>query len=118
MHTHRTASAITAVVAFIIGVFTIVPLPEPPVNPPGGDKLHHLVAFAALTFPYAYRRPRGLLWVFPAAIAYGAAIEIIQPFVNRHGELLDFLADALGAGLGVVIGLLCRLIVLSLQGSG
>ena len=37
-------------------------------------------------------------------------MEIIQPYVNRNGEWGDFLADAIGALLGVSIGLLLQYI--------
>ena len=41
--------------------------------------------------------------IFAIAVFYGAFIEIIQPYVNRYGELGDFWADAGGAVIGVVV---------------
>ena len=84
---------------------TLTPLAELSPKPPGGDKLHHFIAFAALTLPTALLYARALTWLLPAAIAYGGCIEIIQPYVNRLGELGDFVADSLGAIFGAVLGL-------------
>ena len=74
------------------------------------DKLDHLVGFAALLLPAALLYRHALYWLLPCAIAFGGIIEIIQPYVNRNGEWGDFWADAIGALLGVSIGLLLRYI--------
>ncbi len=79
---------------------------------PGGDKTHHLIAFAALTFPSAALYRRALIWVLPAALIYGIAIELIQPYVGRHGERVDFYADAIGALIGVALGVLLNVILI------
>jgi VanZ family protein len=50
--------------------------------------------------------------IFAIAVLYGALIEIIQPYVNRYGEMGDFWADAGGAVIGVVIS---RLILARLK---
>ena len=38
-------------------------------------------------------------------ILLGGAIEIIQPYVNRYGEWLDFMANTIGVVIGLAIGL-------------
>ena len=44
------------------------------------------------------------MWlILSPSIAYGGAIEIIQRLVNRNCEMADFLADAFGAILGVLV---------------
>ena len=75
--------------------------PSPPAigeGIPFVDKLQHVVLFAALallgTRAYA-DRPR---WGIVAALVfYGACIEIAQLRSGRSFELLDILADAVGA---------------------
>jgi hypothetical protein len=43
--------------------------------------------------------------MIPAALLFGAGIEIIQPCVNRSRELADFVADGVGVLTGSTIGL-------------
>ncbi len=69
------------------------------------DKIYHVVAFGVLAFPMAYLRPRWLMLAVPAYLAFGGLIEILQPFVGRDRSLGDWLADLIGLGIGVVIGL-------------
>jgi len=85
-------------------------------NPPGNggsalpftDKQLHFIAFFVLTLPLAMARPRWMLWFAPLALAYGAAIELIQPSVGRSGDVADFAADALGVLCGLSPALLSR----------
>ena len=99
------ALLLTGILAATIGVLTLAPI-NLPVNIGGGDKLHHLIAFAALVLPCAVLYRRVLVWLAPAALLYGGLIEFIQPALGRHGEWLDFVADSFGVALGVVLGLL------------
>ena len=78
----------------------------------GTDKLYHFIAFTALVFPCALLFARTLKWVLPAALLFGGAIELIQPYVGRGGELADFVADALGVVIGAALGLTLRAIVM------
>ena len=94
--------AATLALAALIGFLTLTPIQNPGV--PGTDKSHHLIGFAALALPLSFSRPRLAPWVVLAAIAYGGAIEIIQPYVGRSGEVLDLAADAMGAVLGGAAG--------------
>lgn len=100
----RVAGWITALFALVIAAATLLPVPQPALPVSSADKIQHLLAFAALTLPLAVARPRALWWLLPAAIAFGGAIEVIQPFVGRTRELGDFVADAAGACLGAVLG--------------
>ena len=59
-------------------------------------------------FPAALLYRHALYWLLPSAIGFGGAIELIQPYVNRKGEWGDFWADAIGAVIGVMIGLFLR----------
>ena len=101
------ALLLTGILAAIIAVLTLIPM-DPPVDMGGGDKLHHLIAFAALVLPCAVLYRRVLVWLAPAALLYGGLIEFIQPALGRHGEWLDFVADSFGVASGIVLGLLLR----------
>ncbi|MBT3310135.1 MAG: VanZ family protein, partial [Gammaproteobacteria bacterium] len=41
-------------------------------------------------------------------VLYGEMIELIQPFVNRYGEWMDFFANTAGVATGVLLGRLVR----------
>lgn len=89
----------------VIGYLSLSPLsalPEIAVN----DKLEHFAAYGLLGFLGVIARSskRATLWVLFAIIAYGGAIEIIQPYVNRHMEMGDFIANACGALFGATLG--------------
>lgn len=75
---------------------------------PGSDKLHHFVAYAALCFPLLFKDKRLIIYVLPCGIAYGGAIELVQPYVNRYGEWLDFAANAAGCCIGWGLAVLLR----------
>ena len=103
---HQVALILSALLALVIGYFTLTP--NPGVILTSSDKLDHLIGFAALLFPAALLYRHALYWVLPSAIAFGGAIELIQPYVNRNSDWGDFWADTAGALLGVAIGLLVR----------
>lgn len=46
--------------------------------------------------------------VVASVLAFGVAIEAAQPFVGRSGEVLDGVANALGAALGWVLWFVVR----------
>lgn len=75
---------------------------------PGTDKTHHFIAYSALVFPVAFVRPRYFKVIFLGLVAWGGAIELIQPFVNRWGEWFDLAANCIGAGMGLVLSMLLR----------
>ena len=99
---------LTIVVTFTLTVAMLWPLEAPPPAPEGSDKLVHFVAFATLAFPLAISGRIGLLPVFVGASAYGGAIELIQPSVNRSADINDWIADVVGVVLGIGFGLLYR----------
>lgn len=90
---------------FILTVITILslyPLESLP-SVPGGDKTHHFIAYGALMFPTALRKPNywpfiGLFFVF-----WSGGIELLQPYVNRYGEWLDMAANITGLGCGLLL---------------
>ena len=49
------------------------------------------------------------MWIILClSIAFGGAIELLQPLVNRSCEMADFLADAVGAILGFLVAAALR----------
>lgn len=70
---------------------------------PGSDKVHHLIAYAALMFPTALRKPRKWMLYGLLFLTFSGAIELIQPYVNRYGEWADMLANAIGVVCGWIL---------------
>ena len=104
------AISLTLIFGIAIAWGTLMPLEElPPV--PGTDKLQHFVAFGVFVLPVCLLMPARTWLIFAIAVFYGAFIEIIQPYVNRYGELGDFLADAGGAVVGVLIGRMILMLI-------
>jgi len=100
----RQADRLAFGLALVIGVLSLLPLdrlPEVAVS----DKLEHLLAYGLLGLLATLRRqtPRTLLLTLLLVIAYGAAIEILQPYAGRFMELGDFIANSSGAFLGALI---------------
>jgi len=71
---------------------------------PGSDKSHHFLAYLALMFPAALRQPRYWLWIGLLYIGWSAAIELLQPSVNRYAEWWDMLANGAGVACGGLAG--------------
>ncbi len=98
-------------VCYWVALATATHVPKLPTVALGtGDKTAHFVAYAALAlalsvawharWPWAGRAP---LWVWLLASAYGAVDELTQiPVPGRYGEWRDWLADLLGAMIGVM----------------
>ena len=98
---------VTIIIAFAIGLATLTPA-EKLTQVSGSDKVYHLISFAILTLPIAIIRPRAIWIILSLSIAFGGAIELLQPLVNRNFEMADFLADAAGAVLGVLVARVFR----------
>ncbi|MGM0662071.1 MAG: VanZ family protein [Pseudomonadota bacterium] len=93
----------TVFLALIIAWLTLTPVAPGPPGVPGLDKIGHVVAFAALAAPFAWRMPQRWWVVALAALGYGVLIELVQPLVGRSREGADLLADGTGAFLGAWI---------------
>ena len=93
----------TIIIAFAIGLATLTPVEKLP-TVSGSDKVYHLISFAILTLPIAIIRPRAIWIILSLSIAFGGAIELLQPLVNRNCEMADLFADAYGAVLGILGG--------------
>ena len=99
----QTGVVLTFIFILIICVGTLIPLPQA-VDVPGTDKWHHFLAFAALTYPLTVVSRRYWLSIIVFGLLFGALIEIIQPYVNRYGDVADFTADAVGVLIGFLFG--------------
>jgi VanZ family protein len=99
--------AITLFILFVITFLSLLPVDELP-KVVGSDKLHHLLAYAGLMFWVALRKPKYWLPLLFLFMAWGGAIELIQPYVNRYAEWLDFLVNSVGLLLGVLVGFMFR----------
>jgi VanZ family protein len=86
--------------------------PHPPklAGPWLWDKLDHFTAYFGLSLlsTLGWGLRRSLLWVFLAVVGLGGGMEILQTLVGRDGAWGDFLANDLGAllGLGVAVAYL------------
>ena len=89
-------------ILLIITTLSLSPVDTLP-SAPGSDKTHHLIAYAALAFPTALRKPNRWLWLVVFFISYSGLIELVQPYVNRYGEWLDMLANTVGVVCGVAL---------------
>jgi len=97
---------ISAMILMAITTLSLWPVEYlPPV--PGGDKLHHFIAYATLMLPAALGRPLYLWAIFLFYLFWSSGIELIQPYVNRYGEWLDLAAN----GTGLLIGLLSAFLI-------
>jgi VanZ family protein len=105
--TARRWPTVTLVVLAAISYLSLAPLDQLP-PAPGGDKLHHLAAYALLALPSALARPKAWPLLLCGFVAWGGVVELIQPFVNRYGEMLDFLANAAGVAIGAALGAWAR----------
>jgi len=107
----KVGQAITALSAVVIAYATL----QPNVNTDlgGNDTFLHFLLFLPLGAggalwmaqlePALQKRAR--LVILLVILAFAAATELAQvPMENRHGSFSDFIADAAGAGVGVVIG--------------
>jgi VanZ family protein len=95
--------AFTILNLFIITFLSLYPLPELP-SSAGSDKFHHFIAYFSLAISISIARPKNYKQFMLFFIFYGGFIEIIQPYVNRHSELLDFISSTLGVIASNYIG--------------
>ena len=103
------------VVAWAAIIFILSAIPGDTINIPAfwnADKFAHIFVYFILAILILF----SLIWsqrsisfiesailTFLVTIAYGGVIEILQQyvFINRDGDFLDFIANSIGAALGV-----------------
>jgi VanZ family protein len=94
------------IVALKFGLIVcLVPLPAIAV-PSGFDKIEHALGYFVLA-AYAvmlFDRGRPLAFAIAGLLAFGAMIEGLQALVPwRSAELMDWIANAIGVGLGALL---------------
>lgn len=76
---------------------------------PGWDKLQHMMSFGTLMLLAAIAYPRARLSGLTATLmGLGAAIELIQPVVGRSDDIRDWLADAAGILVALLLVVTAR----------
>ncbi len=95
-------------IALFVG--THLPPAATPLPARVADKIMHVAAYAGLSFLLStvwqlaggHLAWRQLKWVWLTVVVYGMVDELTQPYVRRDASILDWLADAAGAALGIV----------------
>lgn len=69
------------------------------------DKAEHFTAYfgLALLATVAWGLKRSLILVYVAIVAFGGVLEVLQGFTGRDPDVLDELANGLGAVVGMSI---------------
>ena len=94
---------VTIFLLLVIAFLSLYPLPKLP-EFQGTDKTYHLVAYFFLALPLGLKKPnKWVLFIF-LFIIFGGVIEMIQPYVNRYGEWLDFFVNTIGVFIGFFAG--------------
>lgn len=98
-----------ALAAAILLVLCLLPSRDLP-DPGTGDRIEHTIAWFVLTATGYLLAPNRRLAIPAFALAYGIFVELVQALgpTGRHGDVPDFLADALGVGLAVAGFLIVR----------
>ena len=102
---------ITIILLLIIVFLSLYPLPQLPQMGEGVDKVYHFIAYLLVALPTGYVYPKYFFVYLLFMVSLSGIIELIQPYVNRHGEWLDFIANTLGVFLGFAIGKLSSLFI-------
>ena len=87
----------------VITFLSLYPLSKLP-ELQGTDKTHHLFAYFLLALPVGLKKPNKWALFILLLIFFGGAIEMIQPYLNRYGEWLDFFTNNIGITLGFIVG--------------
>lgn len=93
---------LTLLLLISIATLSLWPASQLP-SVPGSDKTHHFIGYAALIFPTAITKPKNYFFIILGFLLFSGSIELIQPYVNRYGEWLDMLANAIGLGFGFIL---------------
>lgn len=104
MTSARTLRLLFAAALAAVLVVSLWPMVEPPPINTGWDKTDHVAAFVVLGLLGLPSWPDHRVRVLVGLLFYGALIEALQAFtVHRQGDWRDWVADAIGTGLAVLI---------------
>lgn len=98
-------------------LLTATHLPTVPAGVSKSDKLLHFLAFGVLGFLVGIwllvRNPSAKKYLVLLAVisTYAAVDELTQPLTGRHGDVWDWVADTVGAALGLLLAVVMRRIV-------
>ncbi|MBQ58313.1 VanZ family protein [bacterium] len=101
----RLALFLTIIFTIVICCGTLTPLPKS-LDVPGSDKWHHFVAFSFLVYPLTVANKKCWIPIILFGLFFGALIELVQPYLNRFGDIQDFQADAIGVLIGFALGVI------------
>tara|TARA_B100001093_G_scaffold509194_1_gene572795 strand:+ start:3364 stop:3744 length:381 start_codon:yes stop_codon:yes gene_type:complete len=101
----RLAIFLTIIFTIVICCGTLTPLPKS-LDVPGSDKWHHFVAFSFLVYPLTVANKKCWIPIILFGLFFGALIELVQPYLNRFGDIQDFQADAIGMLIGFALGVI------------
>ena len=101
----RLAIFLTIIFTIVICCGTLTPLPKS-LDVPGSDKWHHFVAFSFLIYPLTVANKKCWIPIILFGLFFGALIELVQPYLNRFGDIQDFQADAIGVLIGFALGVI------------
>jgi hypothetical protein len=101
----RLAIFLTIIFTIVICCGTLTPLPKS-LDVPGSDKWHHFVAFSFLVYPLTVANKKCWIPIILFGLFFGALIELVQPYLNRFGDIQDFQADAIGVLIGFALGVI------------
>jgi len=96
---------VTIFLSLVIAFLSLYPLPKLP-ELPRADMTHHLIAYFLLALPSGLKKPSKWFLLIFLFIIFGGLIEMIQPYVNRYGEWLDFFANTIGVISGFFVGVI------------
>ena len=108
----KVAVGLLAVYWPALAIFSHVPVPMWVRKAGVSDKVLHLLAYMILAFllwcavardvRLGRRRARAW-WVFLVVVLYGAADEVVQGYVGRSCDIMDFVADLAGTLAGLFV---------------
>ena len=113
MHADRCQAGARVAFWLLLAAVTVLSLLPVQYLPPQAfslwDKAEHALAFLGLGLLGLLAYPARPLRLALVLLAFGGAIELVQAATGwRQGEWADLLADAVGLGAGLVLGLAMR----------
>ncbi len=111
MRPHRCQAGVRVAFWLLLAAVTVLSLSPVQYLPPQAfslwDKAQHALAFLGLGLLGLLAYPGQLLRLALGLLSFGGAIELAQAATGwRQGDWADWLADAIGLGAGLVLGLL------------
>ncbi|MFT7053699.1 MAG: hypothetical protein ACJAU1_001256 [Psychromonas sp.] len=104
----------TLVTLTVITVLSLNPMADLPAVP-GGDKIHHMIAYAFLMFPVALKKPKHWLLIGLLFLCLSGGIELLQPLVGRRSDWFDISANWTGIMFSIVLAQLINKVFPSSQ---